>query len=767
MSERITLVEIDIKRCSLTYGQGACTANGDPCFNSYATCQVKPAYSETVVTSCYSTPTNSANPESDCLPSLVSVSERPAMLALGESIGTRASMSATFADHPYPDTGPEGDYYLSQRSYNPIDTGTYWGKFRARYPFMQGWAARVLQGTTNQSPAQMETRHFIVDTFSGPDSSGRVTLVMKDALKLADSQKSQAPVISIGALSTDINSTATSITLTPIGAGDSYPARGVLAIGGDEIVTYSGRSGDTLTGIVRGRFNTVAVEHTAGARVQLCLQYTAQKVTAIIRDLLVNYARVPASYIPLASWTDEDDTYIQRQYSSLIAEPTPVNDLINELLEQTASTVWWDDYSRLMRFRVLRAVESGAALYDDDIIKADSFSSEDQNDKRVSQVWTYYGQINPLEDQDDPSNYSRSQVTISPESEQNFGGTPAIKRIYSRWITETGADAAQRLNLLILSRYTTPPRLLSWSLQRNPSLVVPELGAGYRVASWTMQEPTGETSIVPAQVVQIKTTESDHRVTAEEVLYSETVAPDDPNVKTVNIDSSRLNMNLYDEALAAPFLPPQAGDTWIFTVAPGVVIGSSSTSTFAVDTDNRWPAGVTIRLVISAGAYVVGRGGAGGSAFASSFGGGSASAGNGSSGGDALRALVPIEIDNAGVIGGGGGGGGGAAALTKIDGIVEARARSRGADGAPSASDPLLPGPDPVQIVDTAGPTVARAKGGTGGTLGQPGTAGTASASGGDTNVTRTGTGGAPGAAVVGNANITWINTGTRLGPTT
>src|SRR5690554_4753867 len=304
MSERITLVEIDIKRCSLTYGQGACSASGVPCFNSFATCQAKPDYTETVVTACYSTPTNAPNPEVDCLPSLVSVAERPAMLALGESIGTRASITATFADHPYPDTGAEGDYYRDQRSYDPFKTGTYWGKFRARYPFMQGWSARVLQGTTDQSPAQMETRHFIVDTFAGPDSSGRVTMVLKDALKLTDGKKAQAPKVSIGALAANIAAGATSFTLTPIGAGADYPASGVLAIGGDEIVTYSGRSGDTITGIQRGRFNTAPQEHSQGARVQLCLQYTAQSVTSIIEDLLTDYANVPGAFIPFASWFD-------------------------------------------------------------------------------------------------------------------------------------------------------------------------------------------------------------------------------------------------------------------------------------------------------------------------------------------------------------------------------------------------------------------------------------------------------------------------------
>ena len=176
----------------------------DRCFNSRATCIDKPNYVSEQVTVRHSTQTGKPNPSLEAVPCLVSIQERPARLALGESIGTRASITAAYKDCTFPDTGPEGDRYRDLRDYDPATTGTYWGKFRARFPYIQGSAARILQGTTKQLPDEMETRHFIVDTFSGPDSSGNVSLVLKDALKLADSKKAQAPIISIGALSTDI-----------------------------------------------------------------------------------------------------------------------------------------------------------------------------------------------------------------------------------------------------------------------------------------------------------------------------------------------------------------------------------------------------------------------------------------------------------------------------------------------------------------------------------------------------------------------------------
>ena len=137
-------------------------ALSERCFNSVATCQDRPNYASEQVTVRHSTQTGKPNPSLEAVPCLVSIQERPARLALGESIGTRASITAAYKDCLFPDTGPEGDYYRDLRNYDPMTTGTYWGKFRARFPFLQGAQARVLQGTTNQSPAQMETRHFIV-----------------------------------------------------------------------------------------------------------------------------------------------------------------------------------------------------------------------------------------------------------------------------------------------------------------------------------------------------------------------------------------------------------------------------------------------------------------------------------------------------------------------------------------------------------------------------------------------------------------------------
>jgi hypothetical protein len=89
-------------------------------------------------------------------------------MSLGSSLGTRASLTIIFRDHPHSDTGPGGDKYLASRSYDPFSQGTFWGKFRARQPFLRGQALRWITGTGRPDDlADMETRHFIIDRPTG------------------------------------------------------------------------------------------------------------------------------------------------------------------------------------------------------------------------------------------------------------------------------------------------------------------------------------------------------------------------------------------------------------------------------------------------------------------------------------------------------------------------------------------------------------------------------------------------------------------------
>ena len=203
---------------------------------------------------------------------------------------------------------------------------------------------------------------------------------------------------------------------------------------------------------------------------------------------------------------------------------------------------------------------------------------------------------------------------------------------------------------------------MSFKLQKNDQLVTPVLAGGYKVESWTMQDATGATYPVPMQTVQVKSSDTDYSILAEEVLYTETITPDDPNVVNLSVSShyNNLNMRTIFDASGST----ATGDT-VFTLTLGEGFSAySETAGVPALTTGTWPAGATVNLIVNG--LVAGRGGnAGGGGFALYTGGTpDYSLIDGGDGADGTVAIdcqhdLTILINTTGVIGGGGGGGGG------------------------------------------------------------------------------------------------------------
>lgn len=237
---------------------------------------------------------------------------------------------------------------------------------------------------------------------------------------------------------------------------------------------------------------------------------------------------------------------------------------------------------------------------------------------------------------------------------------------------------------------------------------------------------------------------------------------------TVSADGT--NLNIRSAAVAAGWdqVKPLLAT---ITINSGIYLGSGSISAYALDTDaTAWPSGSDV-LVVNNG-FIVGMGGAG----------------NGGSGGPAVRVQsgCPIRFDNtSGTIGGGGGGGGFGQAAQYFDGKTSpvwngggggggGRGFNGGAAGGPYNPAPmnLSGGTGGAGSKTSAGGgasggyTSAGAYGGAGGNGGGLGANGSSGGGGLSNNggYSGPGGGGSAGAAIVGNANITWIATGTRLG---
>jgi hypothetical protein len=285
------------------------------------------------------------------IPSILDINSDPAIISLGEDLGQRASITVKFRDHKHIFDGES------------FDSGSFWGKFRARYGLkLQGKPLRLIQGFLGQDIDNMETRLFSIESTDGPSLDGEFKIIAKDLFKLVDGDRAQAPVPSNGFLSANITNVATTMTLLPSGVGnDEYPASGYINIGGKEIVSFT-RSGDTFT-ITRAQYNTTAQAHDSQSRAQLCLRYNAVDPADILIDLLITYGGIDGGFITEANWQAETAAFLTTLYSALITEPTSVNKLISEIIEQAGLALWWDDIDQQFRLQVLRAVSTASATY--------------------------------------------------------------------------------------------------------------------------------------------------------------------------------------------------------------------------------------------------------------------------------------------------------------------------------------------------------------------------------------------------------------------
>lgn len=238
----------------------------------------------------------------------------------------------------------------------------------------------------------------------------------------------------------------------------------------------------------------------------------------------------------------------------------------------------------------------------------------------------------------------------------------------------------------------------------------------------------------------------------------------------VTIASNSNNYNLKTAAISAGWdqtLPLDAN----ITVNSGVYISSTSTAVAAFDTGSTFPDGSTLTLINNG--LILGRGGNGGAGTGWPLRAYSVVEAGGA-GGVALAASAPLTVINNGTVGGGGGGGGGGGAYENAEGTT---AGGGGGGGRPLGAGGPIGSPAEHTITASPGtaasltsPGVGQAtapwghRGGDGGNLGQAGATGAYGTSYYDGAGTPGGAGGSPGAAVVGNSQITWVATGTRLG---
>lgn len=794
--QRVQYIEIDVPICSLAYGVAPCMAaigvTGEAkCVNTRRKCQDIENYAEAVATLRFAVDVGDYLPRGiEAIPNIEShddIAFTAGQISLGQTLGTRSSLKVTFRDHPHSDVGPGYDPYAAERGYDPFRRGSHWGKFRARQPYLQGRPIRWIQGFADQALADMDTRHFFIESFDGPSLDGRYSITAKDILKFLDDDRALAPRPNNGELATvTLGASDVSATLQPVGIGDAeYPAGGYLTIGGAECVGFT-RTGDALT-IVRARLGTDATEHEQGDRIQTLLRFDQQKASDIIYELMTGYAGVDPTYIDIDDWHDEDDAYLGRLYTGNIAEPTAVRKLVNELIEECGLAIWWDDLQQKIRFQVLRKILTTAGHITPSNVDEDSLTIREQPTKRLSEIMVNYALRSPLHPLGEFTSYRESRFLRSGQAVEDYG-TPAFKEVFSRWIARFQTNTASHVGAVQIGRFRDPPRRFSFSMFRQEGGLVVEQGGGYLLSGWPMQDESGIQVDVPIQITRLDPRPERFLIEAEEMTFAELdlgeigdpdppPPPDSPVERIITLgNGTNVNLRAVYDTIYSDFGTATEEDKLPVTfILPAGRTIRSVTGNAALVTGTFPTNLVTLKLIVRG--RIQGRGGAGGR-------GGSQNpnlpALAGGAGGRALQATVALDIEmQAGEIWGGGGGGGGA--TTRGGNTFNTRGGG-GGGGAGNAPGGGGSGPNQAQEglpgSTTAGGTggyswskegfweweypFPSVRGGTGGAPGQAGLPGTAQSG---SPVSAPGAGGAAGPAIVGIGLVTITGSGSILGP--
>jgi hypothetical protein len=333
-----------------------------------------------------------------------------------------------------------------------------------------------IPAATGFVPDETKARAYFIDSVQGPDSNGRVQVVAKDPLKLADRQKAQVPAPSLGTVRTAFNNSATTIEITGALAAD-YPAPGIVRID-DELISYTTTNTVstyvTLTGVTRGVEGSIAEEHDDGTLVQLCKKYDDEPVWDVVYDLLTTYAGIDASFIPYADWQSEGSVWLpQFNVTTVLSQPKGVGEVLGELVSQVLLYIWWDERDQEIKLRAIRPLIGNAPTFTDNsniIENSVSLTTDPKN--RVSQIWIYWDQTNRAEDVDNEANYRKLRIRadLDAESPEQYGES-RVRKIYARWIQ----NDAQAINL--------SARLLGQSYE-NPKILKLRVDAKDR-AVWT------------------------------------------------------------------------------------------------------------------------------------------------------------------------------------------------------------------------------------------------------------------------------------------
>ena len=325
------VVELVLDYCSLTFGEGLCTATGAAtCYYTYPTCPLRQAGDTTTfvkTSKSYYFSSNSAKPPSGCSPLLNSIGGWKTEIKPQEHITRITTMTIKFLDDA-PNILANQDKAVS----NVETAGTFWKNLIKRNPNFQNRPVFIYYGFQGDdfSEFNLVFKGNITNIFY---DGGEVSVQVSDFLSLLK-DKTPRQISSTNTLNEDLDSSETIVDVVDddefINPGGKESRTKYVLIG-SEIIGYTDVGSNQLSGGLRGRFGTIATTHTTGAKITHVAPFGAPDSSAgeygdwCLLNLLYSYAGILSTDFALST------------ISTTITDPTTAGSLDDITLDDVNS----------------------------------------------------------------------------------------------------------------------------------------------------------------------------------------------------------------------------------------------------------------------------------------------------------------------------------------------------------------------------------------------------------------------------------------------
>ena len=248
-----------------------------------------------------------------------------------------------------------------------------------------------------------------------------------------------------------------SLPLITLNDASTLPTSGYIQIG-KEIISYSGKAGNNLTGVKRALFDSKAEAHLLNTAVFRLVDESPQNPYVLAKKLLTDYAGYATSFIDEDAYGDYATAYDSIKMSiKPITKSTKLSNIYFDLMNVIDCKSWQNEVGQITILNTADTPVIADQLDDDNIIYNSCASSYNEKDRytRISLAWF---RTNLLEDLKNTDTYKRITISASADTEgPNDMNAEVLLQTYTSFINEDCDEEtvlATYVDALLLAKLT-------------------------------------------------------------------------------------------------------------------------------------------------------------------------------------------------------------------------------------------------------------------------------------------------------------------------